>query len=110
MKPFAPPPPPGAQPPPRWGDELHVRSLLGDRVTDLRAEVRGLVVDRFASGVEFRDFFKATYGPTIATYRFLGEDAARVAELDAALADLADAHLADGTMTWDYLVVRATRA
>lgn len=111
MKPYAPPPPPGAQPPPRWGDELHVRSLFGDWVTDLRAEVRGLVVDRFASGAEFRDFFKATYGPTIATYRFLGEDAARVAELDAALADLGDRQLReDGTMTWDYLLVRATRA
>ena len=33
MKPFAPPPPPGAQPPPLWGDEDHVRALLGDRVT-----------------------------------------------------------------------------
>ena len=36
MKPFAPPPPPGAQPPPLWGDEAHVRELLGDRVTDVR--------------------------------------------------------------------------
>ncbi|MCA5893278.1 class I SAM-dependent methyltransferase [Isoptericola sp. NEAU-Y5] len=111
MKPYAPPPPPGAQPPPRWGDELHVRALLGDRVSDLHAEVRGLVVDRFSSGAEFRDFFKATYGPTIATYRFLGDDAARVAELDQALAALADRHLRpDGTMTWDYLLVHATRA
>ncbi len=37
MKPYAPPPPPGAQPPPLWGDESHVRSLLGDRVTDVDA-------------------------------------------------------------------------
>jgi len=110
LKPYAPPPPPGALPPPRWGDEVHVRALLGDRVTGFRAETRSLVVDRFSSGTEFRDFFKATYGPTIATYRFLGEDAARVAELDDALAALGDAHLGDdGTMTWDYLLVRATR-
>jgi len=35
---------------------------------------------------------------------------ARVAELDDALAALGDAHLGDdGTMTWDYLLVRATR-
>ncbi|GAA1727384.1 class I SAM-dependent methyltransferase [Isoptericola hypogeus] len=111
MKPFAPPPPPGAQPPPRWGDEAHVRALFGDRVTGVRAEKRGLVVDRFSSGAQFRDFFKATYGPTIATYRHLGDDAARVAELDAALAALGDTHLRDdGTMTWEYLLVRATRA
>ncbi|AEG43935.1 class I SAM-dependent methyltransferase [Isoptericola variabilis] len=31
MRPYAPPPPPGAQPPPLWGDEAHVRELLGDR-------------------------------------------------------------------------------
>ena len=37
MKPFAAPPPPGAQPPPLWGDEAHVRALLGDRVTDVEA-------------------------------------------------------------------------
>src|ERR687897_307712 len=37
MKPYAPAPPPGAQPPPRWGDEAHVRELLGDRVTDVVA-------------------------------------------------------------------------
>ncbi|MFE5293297.1 class I SAM-dependent methyltransferase [Isoptericola sp. NPDC056618] len=111
LRPYAPPPPPGALPPPLWGTEEHVRVLLGDRVTDVRAEVRGLVVDRFADGAAFRDFFKATYGPTIATYRHLGDDDARAAELDDALAALGDRHLRDdGTMVWDYLLVRATRA
>ena len=38
MKPYAPPPPPGAQPAPLWGDEDHVRALLGDRVTDVVAK------------------------------------------------------------------------
>ncbi|WP_039796853.1 class I SAM-dependent methyltransferase, partial [Nocardia araoensis] len=56
MKPFAPPPPPGAQPPPMWGDEAHVRSLLGDRVTDLELRRETAVIDRFADGTEFRDF------------------------------------------------------
>ena len=32
MKPFAPRHRAGAQPPPMWGDEAHVRDLLGDRV------------------------------------------------------------------------------
>ena len=40
MKPYAPPPPPGAQPPPLWGQEDHVRALLGDRVTDVVTERR----------------------------------------------------------------------
>jgi hypothetical protein len=35
------------------------------------AERRILDVDRFSSGAEFRDFFKATYGPTIAVYQRL---------------------------------------
>ena len=31
MKPFVPAPPPGVEPPPRWGREDYVRSLLGER-------------------------------------------------------------------------------
>src|SRR3712207_7053291 len=49
MKPYAPPPPPGAQPPPLWGDEEHVRALLGDRVTDVTARKQSVSVDRFAT-------------------------------------------------------------
>ncbi|GAB2499352.1 class I SAM-dependent methyltransferase [Promicromonospora xylanilytica] len=110
MKPYAPAPPPGAEPPPLWGDEEHVRALLGSDVTDVRAEVRSLLVDRFATGVEFRDFFKATYGPTIAVYRNLAGDAERTAALDAALLDLAARYQADdGAMSWDYLLFTAVR-
>ena len=108
-----PPPPPGAQPPPLWGTDDHVAGLFGDRVTDLRSERRTLRVDRFASPEEFRDFFKRTYGPTIATYRHLGDDAERVAELDRALVDLAAdlGESEDGSfvMGWEYLVVIARR-
>ncbi len=110
MKPFAPPPPPGAQPPPLWGDEAHVRALLGDRVTDVVAETRPLAVEVFADGAAFRDFFKRTYGPTIAVYRSLADDPARAAELDAALAALGDDALREGTMAWEYLLLTATRA
>jgi SAM-dependent methyltransferase len=111
MKPYAPAPPPGAEPPPLWGDEEHVRALLGDDVTEVRAEVRSLPVGRFATGVEFRDFFKATYGPTIAVYRSLADDAERTAALDGALLDLAARYQADdGAMSWDYLLLTATRA
>ena len=110
MKPFAPPPPPGAQPPPLWGDEQHVRALLGDRVTDVQAETRSLRVEIFEDGAAFRDFFKRNYGPTIATYRILADDPARTAELDAALAALGDDALRDGVAEYEYLLLTARRA
>ena len=109
MKPYAAPPPPGAQPPPLWGDEAHVRDLLGDRVEGLTAEKRSLPV-HFDRPEDFRDFFKRTYGPTIVTYRGIADDPDKVAALDAALADLARDHLdADGRMGWEYLLVTARR-
>ncbi len=113
MKPFVAPPPAGVQPPPLWGDEDHVRSLLGDRVTDLRAERRSLTVDRFPRPEDFRDFFKTRYGPTIAAYRGLADDAERTAELDRQLVELArrfDRGSGSTVMDWEYLLVTARRA
>ena len=110
MKPYAPPPPPGAQPPPLWGREDHVRDLLGDRVASVDARVENLTVDRFATPEQFRDFFKACYGPTIAVYRNIADDAERVAALDRELADLARRHdQGGGVMDWEYLLVTARR-
>jgi SAM-dependent methyltransferase len=109
MKPYAPPPPPGASPAPLWGRADHVRALFGDRVTDLVAHQQNLRVDRFAEGAEFRDFMKLNYGPTIAVYRFIAEDPAKVAALDADLAALGDRFLIDGTMQWEYLTVTTRR-
>jgi ubiquinone/menaquinone biosynthesis C-methylase UbiE len=109
MKPYAPPPPPGASPAPLWGHADHVRTLFGDRVTDLTARQQSLRVDRFADGAEFRDFMKANYGPTIAVYRFVADDAAKVAALDADLAALGERFLEDGAMAWEYLLVTARR-
>lgn len=110
MKPYAPPPPPGAQPPPLWGDADHVRTLFGDRVEDVQATVQTLAVDRFADGEEFRDFFKATYGPTIAVYEAIAEDPEKVAALDTELAALAErSGVRDGVMLWEYLLFTARR-
>jgi 2-polyprenyl-3-methyl-5-hydroxy-6-metoxy-1,4-benzoquinol methylase len=115
MKPYVAPPPPGAQPPPRWGREEHVRELLGDRVEDVRAERRALPVDRFTTPEEFRDFFKATYGPTIAAYKGIADQPDRVAALDQELADLASRYLTragegDGqVMDWEYLLFTARK-
>jgi SAM-dependent methyltransferase len=110
MKPYMAVPPPGAQPAPLWGNEEHVRGLLGDRVADFSAQRRALRVDRFADGASFRDYFKANYGPTVATYRGLAEEPERVAALDAALAELGDRYLAGrSTMDWEYLLVTARK-
>ncbi len=110
MKPYAAPPPPGVQPPPLWGDPDRVRGLLGDAVTDLTATRHLLPVDAFGDGEAFRDYFKATYGPTIAAYRAIAGEPERVAALDRELAALGDAAIGDHTMEWEYLLVTATRA
>ena len=44
-----------------------------------------LEVDRFGAPAEFLEFFKATYGPTIAAYKGLADQPDRAAELDRAL-------------------------
>ena len=79
-------------------------------MTDLVARQQTLRVDRFSDGAQFRDFFKANYGPTIAVYRYIADDPAKVAALDADLASLGDRFLDDGVMGWEYLLVTARRA
>lgn len=109
-KPYAAPPPPGSQPPPLWGVESHVRELLGEAVGSFVAHRRTVAVS-FESPEDFRDYFKRTYGPTIATYRLVADDPQRVAALDAALADLARSAMdGKGRMEWEYLLVTATRS
>jgi SAM-dependent methyltransferase len=113
MKPFVAPPPAGVQPAPLWGDVDHVRALLGDRVTDVRVEHRTVRVTQFAEPGDFREYFKTNYGPTIAAYK-QQPDAARAAELDAALDALAGrfdsgagGHL---VLDWEYLLLTCRRA
>ena len=112
MKAYAPPPPPGVQPPPLWGDEHYVRSLLGDRVTDVVAVRQSLTTNRFATPEEWRDYWKTVYGPTIALYRAIADDQDKVASLDRELAALA-ARFDRGTdstvMDWEYLVLTARK-
>jgi len=109
MKPFVAPPPAGVQSPPLWGDVSHVRGLLGDRVSDLSAQQRMLQVDRLAEPTAFRDYFKTNYGPTIAAYRGIADDATRTEELDEALVGLVERSLTpDGRLEWEYLLVTAT--
>jgi SAM-dependent methyltransferase len=108
MKPFVAPPPAGVSAPPLWGSEGYVRGLFAGKVTDITMERRGLAVDRFADGAQFRDYFKANYGPTIAAYLGIAGDSTRTAVLDAALARLGDDALGgSSTMEWEYLVAVA---
>ena len=115
MTPYAAPPPPGAQPPPRWGSVDHVTALLGDGVTDLEARRQAVRIDRFGTPEEFREYFKAYYGPTVATYRNVADDPGRTAALDQDLADLARRHDRGGNgngrtvMDWEYLLLTARK-
>ncbi len=71
------PPPPGLTPPPLWGTEAHVRSLLGEGVRDLRARTRTYTY-RYASPGAFLEQFRTTYGPTLKAFAALrpeGRDA-----------------------------------
>jgi len=112
MKPYAAPLPPGATPAPRWGDEAHVRELLGDAVDEVVVRRESVEIDRFDDPEAFRDYFKATYGPTIAVYARIADDQAQVDALDQALAEHARAAGVDGrggSMRWEYLLVTARR-
>lgn len=113
MKPYAPPPPPGAQPPPLWGDEDHVRELLGGRVEQVQTETRAVRVSYFATPEAFRDYFKANYGPTISVYKAIADDPERAAALDRDLVELARRFNVgtDSTVVdWEYLLFTARKS
>jgi ubiquinone/menaquinone biosynthesis C-methylase UbiE len=110
MKPYAAAPPPGAQPPPLWGNEEHVRALFADRVGNVVARRQTVRVDHFATPQAFRDYFKACYGPTIATYRGIADDPDKVAALDHDLDELARRHdrgTGSTVLDWEYLLLTA---
>ena len=112
MKPYAPAPPPGAQPPPLWGDENHVRDLLGSRVTDVVARRQTVAVGGWPSPEAWRNYWKSVYGPTIVAYRTIADDPDRVAALDHELAALAARYDSGGrtVMEWEYLLLTARRS
>ncbi|RJK92646.1 class I SAM-dependent methyltransferase [Vallicoccus soli] len=105
------PPPPGVLPPVTWGDEEHVRGLLGPYVRDLRA-ARRTCAFRFRSAEHCVEHFRTWYGPTVAAFRAVGEEGAD--DLAAELAEVYRAHstATDGTLAMDvpYLEVVAVRA
>lgn len=83
MRPYAPAPPPGVQPPPLWGNESHVRTLFGDGIAAASfTRARIATPPQISTPVEFREFFKTHYGPTIAVYDALADRPDARAALD----------------------------
>lgn len=62
MRPFLPPPPEGAGSPFAWGNEEHVRELLGESF-DLDFEEHDSIL-RTRDGEEYWELFSTSYGPT----------------------------------------------
>jgi hypothetical protein len=106
------PPPAGLQPPGLWGTEDHVRSLLGDGVSDLRAERRTYTF-RYRSPEHLVDYFRTWYGPTLKAFAALDADeqAGLAADLTALVAR-SDRLVGEDAVAVpaDYLEVIATRA
>jgi ubiquinone/menaquinone biosynthesis C-methylase UbiE len=81
LAPYMQPPPPGAQPPPLWGRAEHVRKLFGDRIESLEM-ARGEYIERADTPQTYREFFKETFGPVVATYAALADQPDRLEALD----------------------------
>lgn len=75
------PPPEAALPPPLWGSPEHVRELFGGRVESLEL-TRDAYVERSATPGDYRELFKRTFGPVVATYASLANDPEMTAALD----------------------------
>lgn len=113
LAPYMPPPPPGALPPALWGSEDHVRELLGDRVDSLEM-TRRTYVERAETPVAYREFFKETFGPVVATYASLSDDPERLASLDRDFFDFATSRNTGppegpAEYVYEYLLVVAQR-
>ena len=106
MSPFQPAPPPSN--PFEWGDERHVRDLLGDAFElELETHVSPL---ELASGEEYWQLFATSYGPTKTLYEALGE---RGEELRRSWVDFFEQnHREDGSVVHrrEYLLVLGTRS
>jgi len=92
-----------------WGRERYVTALLGDRIDHVKT-ARGLLeVTRFDSAEAVHTYFKNNYGPTIETYANICHNRLLADDLDAQLVELAQQHLANGTMRWEYLLLTAEK-
>ena len=109
LRPYQPTVRPGTPPSSLWGREDYAVGLLGEGVSDVRTRRAMLKVDRFNSAQAVHEYFKNHYGPTINAYRTIGNNSVLAATLDAQLLELAQQHLNDGVMGWEYLIVTARK-
>ena len=109
LRPYQPTVRPGVPPASLWGREGYAVGLLGERVSDVRTRRAMLKVDRFNSAQAVHEYFKNHYGPTINAYRTIGNNSVLAATLDTQLVELAQQHLNDGVMGWEYLLVTARK-
>lgn len=86
LAPYLPPPPPGALPPLLWGDEEHVRSLLGEK-TDTLTSGRHTYIERASSPQDYQRIFQETFPPLVAIRTLLKDSPERRAELDRSFAE-----------------------
>jgi ubiquinone/menaquinone biosynthesis C-methylase UbiE len=86
LGPYMPAPPPGANSPIAWGQEEHVRTLFGSRVSSLRM-TRHTYVERASSPQDYCRLFLETFGPLVALRNSLDDAPGRRAELDRSFLD-----------------------
>jgi ubiquinone/menaquinone biosynthesis C-methylase UbiE len=109
IRPYRPSLSPAVPPAALWGREGYVAGLFGGRVGRVTAARGNLDVSRFDSAKAVHTYFKNHYGPTIEAYANIGHNRVLAAELDAQLLELAQQHLIDGTMHWEYLLFTARK-
>jgi SAM-dependent methyltransferase len=105
-----PPPPEGFQPPPLWGSEDHVRSMMEPLGLELSFEKK-MNEFREESVETYQEVFQANFGPMVKAREALGDGWAGLkADLDAFFADQNEAD--DGTVLihGEYLEVVGRKA
>ena len=107
MGPFMPPPAPGAGSPFAWGDDEHVRELLGDAFELAFEEYDSPLT--LASGEEYWELFSTSYGPTKTAIEALEPD--RREEFHRAWIEFGDARREGDAMVHhrEYLLTLGTR-
>jgi ubiquinone/menaquinone biosynthesis C-methylase UbiE len=114
IAPYMPPPSADAAPPTLWGSEEHVEELFGDRV-DALDMTRRTYVERAETPIAYRELFKETFGPVVATYDSLRDDPAQLKALDRDFLEFAtrgNSGPADGPAEYiyEYLLLVARKA
>jgi ubiquinone/menaquinone biosynthesis C-methylase UbiE len=105
-----PAPPSFVSPPPAWGDEAHVRALLGEQVSAI-SFTRAVNRFAFASLEEYATFFEDNYGPTLVARERLGAEgwASCAADLRALYEELGTTGPDGFTIDSEFVTIVATR-